>query len=1027
MAKLIDKNNLTTLSASFSLVRTSPQPTDPTSVWYSYIDAETYAKTDNAYVGQHLTVVENGEVSEYVIADEDGRLVSSNVADDLFRSIGTPGLTFKNEQILNFTGFDIGGSDENAINLTSRYVTPYTSRLNPFRYIGRNDEYSKITFAENDANIIGDVIYIPPFAGGYPVFGVAYAYNESEISFNPKYPKRIVLPPTVRSFVANFEKNPPIVEVAGNCGNSFHQCVFYCKSKITLSAGPDALTYNLVTFYDKKYLEMLIFPFDMDESALSSFTILSYTKGDFNPCDIILYLANPRDYVNDLTWRPLNGDLYGVSPAKFLGCKSIKNVLIKSGFKIICNRAFAACYNLEGVVLPSTLEEIETLAFENCKKLANISIPQNVTKIADDAFSGCSISLVFDMTEEKAKELFADGFKNNFGASEITYQFKQEVSIKQSYSAHLEKNEILFSELKYNALLNGNSALASYVGNLRELRIPYVSGAGIFVQCISAFVFKNNDRLRTVEFPYTLCGGDIAKYYRGMFSGCHSLNTIKFYEDKDVKVIAPQFFAEGNCFLRRNGGLNDPEDATEFYHSVVAGCAGSVIPESANLIEPYAFHNLNSIEKLNIPSNIKKISDYAFAECVNLTDLTISEGVEVIGDSFQNCTSLNKVTLPSTITEMGSYMFDGCNNISVINVNWKKDDSRNAYAPWGATNATVVFSEDEVVADTIINGIIYQLLKDDEGNKYYCVSGVDPITVTSPSVDLESEISGVPVTTVGAYAFAKNLSSEDGRITIDEIICPDSVVKIMEYAFAGFNGIIGIRASGMSYLGEYCFNSAKLTVGLMHGDTLGTQFYNFPDTGVEKIYVSSSPTRIPGYAFANVKTLRTIEFRTKSVTEISDYAFASCTLLKSITGLVNVKSIGSHAFYDCGNLLTIDISKNSLKTVGDYAFYWCYKVPFDLALKTVGDYAFYKCEALTTVNATTCTSIGEFAFARCSNLSEFYMDVNEFDGGNNYQNGTSIRFGNSWDSETGDYTVIFPDGSEITKSQFMLSSEYSLT
>lgn len=75
MAKLfgeIDSKNILTLDKSFS--RSEGQPLDSTQVHYSYEDACDYAKTDVAYVGQIVTVVENNVVSHYSIEDAAGTL-----------------------------------------------------------------------------------------------------------------------------------------------------------------------------------------------------------------------------------------------------------------------------------------------------------------------------------------------------------------------------------------------------------------------------------------------------------------------------------------------------------------------------------------------------------------------------------------------------------------------------------------------------------------------------------------------------------------------------------------------------------------------------------------------------------------------------------------------------------------------------------------------------------------------------------------------------------------------------------------
>lgn len=68
----IPSSGIMTFDKSFA--RANGQPLDTTSVYYSLDDAKNYAKTDVAYVGQVLTIIENSIVSLYQIMDTSGTL-----------------------------------------------------------------------------------------------------------------------------------------------------------------------------------------------------------------------------------------------------------------------------------------------------------------------------------------------------------------------------------------------------------------------------------------------------------------------------------------------------------------------------------------------------------------------------------------------------------------------------------------------------------------------------------------------------------------------------------------------------------------------------------------------------------------------------------------------------------------------------------------------------------------------------------------------------------------------------------------
>lgn len=75
MAKLfgeIAAKSILTLDKSFA--RANGQPLDSSEIYYSLAAAEAYAKTDIAYIGQKIVVVENGVVTHYGIEDAAGTL-----------------------------------------------------------------------------------------------------------------------------------------------------------------------------------------------------------------------------------------------------------------------------------------------------------------------------------------------------------------------------------------------------------------------------------------------------------------------------------------------------------------------------------------------------------------------------------------------------------------------------------------------------------------------------------------------------------------------------------------------------------------------------------------------------------------------------------------------------------------------------------------------------------------------------------------------------------------------------------------
>ena len=103
-----------------------------------------------------------------------------------------------------------------------------------------------------------------------------------------------------------------------------------------------------------------------------------------------------------------------------------------------------------------------------------------------------------------------------------------------------------------------------------------------------------------------------------------------------------------------------------------------------------------SVIPLLQPGGVATIRTYAFANCSNLSSVTIESGVQQIyAWAFSNCTSLTSIYIPSTVVRTYAFpglynnVFLGCSNLTDITLD-KAEGSIDS-PPWGATNATVTW------------------------------------------------------------------------------------------------------------------------------------------------------------------------------------------------------------------------------------------------------------------------------------------------------------------------------------------------
>ena len=72
----------------------------------------------------------------------------------------------------------------------------------------------------------------------------------------------------------------------------------------------------------------------------------------------------------------------------------------------------------------------------------------------------------------------------------------------------------------------------------------------------------------------------------------------------------------------------------------------------------YAFQ-LNTMKSLQLPDTLNVINPYAFGMCKNLTTLTIPDSVNKIGmHAFEECPALETINFPNHLVETGDYTFD---------------------------------------------------------------------------------------------------------------------------------------------------------------------------------------------------------------------------------------------------------------------------------------------------------------------------------------------------------------------------------
>ncbi len=438
----------------------------------------------------------------------------------------------------------------------------------------------------------------------------------------------------------------------------------------------------------------------------------------------------------------------------------------------------------------------------------------------------------------------------------------------------------------------------------------------------------------------------------------------------------------------------------------------------------------------------------------DITIPTIIEGypVTAIGSyAFYGCNNLEKIRIPNSITVIDASAFINCINLTNIVVS---EDNQNYFSDENG----VLFSKDKT---KIIN---YPTGKKEQG---YTIP--DTVTVIGSRAFyghsyLESIIISDNVNTIGQYAFAYSYSLRDVTLgnsvkTIEDYVfyyCtglkniywntskgptfPYNGCSVFKYAGTKSDGIKIVFGDNVEKIPDYLFYytdsssrpNIKSAVISNKVKTIGYQaFYNC--TNLTDVTFGDNVVEVGSSAFVGCTKLTSAELP-KTVNKIGNSAFSGCTTLTSISIPESLTSIGSQAFYGCEKLENIywntdkvtNISSSSgifkyagqksngiavvfgdnvtkipkhlfnngsntsyaakitsvklpegITDIGEYAFYYCTSlksITFPQSLVSIGYSSFYGCSGLTSlIIPDNVTTIGDSAFYRCDYIKEVSM------------------------------------------------------
>ncbi len=471
---------------------------------------------------------------------------------------------------------------------------------------------------------------------------------------------------------------------------------------------------------------------------------------------------------------------------------------------------------------------------------------------------------------------------------------------------------------------------------------------GDYIYKVDAYVFQDADetkkygKLTKLEFTNSKSDTDATSGYRTAvgnyaFQGCTSLAAIVGSDNL--------FEATTNCFQ----GCTSLGGEIDLSNLSAGKLGGSAFIDTA-------------ITKVTFGSNLTIIPGYCFKNCKQLAEFVVVDGTNnfTLGaGAFANCSDLTEITLDRA-TSFGANALSGCSSLTKISARYEGAITVDATSFSNTESCDLYLNDNKITTDTqTATSTPEAIIKDGA-----CTWG--GFTWNSIN-DLSAEVDGYTLAEFNSYI------TENGTPFIPEgttwVITDETIGDAVDVSAASAVG-----------------NATTSTYGLykaLNASTAGSITLQFPNA-----------TLINNYAFKLCTGIGKVEI--PLVTSVNSSGFVECVNMTSIELNVDITNIGGYGINKCYALTSVTFSddlENRVATklvLGNSAFAAnSVLTSLTLPVTELGNAPFDKCTQLTTLDLSYCkvTSINATAFTASSTYSEAcalklhadnYVDVTDY-------------------------------------------------
>jgi hypothetical protein len=483
------------------------------------------------------------------------------------------------------------------------------------------------------------------------------------------------------------------------------------------------------------------------------------------------------------------------------------------------------------------------------------------------------------------------------------------------------------------------ASITGYNGSASTVVIPSTLG-GYPVTQISEYAFRDCTGIKSIDL------NNVEIVMNGAFLGCTGLTSVSM---PIITSIGANAFdgCTGISSVTLTPGIGtgmgaglDYTDSTyqrtPWYVSTAAELTVT-LNDGITSIGREMFAYSDNIKTITMPDSVKSIGRYAFRYSTGLTSVTMPNVTNIGEFAFGYCTGLISVSMPN-VTSIGNMAFFNCIELT------------EAYMP----NVTLIGNYAFDTCTELTNVYMPNVTSVIGEDTFYDCSGLISIDVGTDN-PIYSSADGV-LFNKDMTALVKYPQGMTGTYTV-----PESVISIKDSAF-GHGRITSVTLPNVTNIGTTAF---------------------FDCTELTDVYMPRV-TSIGTSAFSQCINLTNIYM--PNVTSIGDRAFSQCTELTDVY-MPRVTSIGDSAFSQCTGLVTIAVGGDNpnYSSVDGVLFnkdgttlvlypagrIGAYTVPDSVT--SIGEYAFFRCTGITEIYMPKVTSIGEYAFFSCTGLTSAVM------------------------------------------------------